>query len=149
MSLEFFLDLYPLLRKNYNQVFKFQSSFRRNVDWNIPLHFPHRIHFLRHLRDFFGIMFKMDSGISGKDEDDADTDELQTGGEKVMMTCVGIGYSNLSKTMVWVTSTIHFYLLSSASIINISITFTSQLNEQFQLTMNRLSNKRLRRLLIA
>jgi len=45
-------------------------------------------------------MFKMDSGISGKDEDDADTDELQTGGEKVMMTCVGIGYSNLSKTMV-------------------------------------------------
>ena len=42
-------------------------------------------------------MFKIES-VSGMDDDD--DKELQTGGEKVMMTCVGVGYLNLSKTMV-------------------------------------------------
>lgn len=45
-------------------------------------------------------MFKMESSVSRKDDDDADNEELQTGGEKVLMTCVGVGYLNLSKTMV-------------------------------------------------
>ena len=40
-------------------------------------------------------MFKMDHETTGEDDE-----ELQMGGEKIMMTCVGVGYTNLSKTMV-------------------------------------------------
>uniref|UniRef100_A0A8C1PRJ0 RNA terminal phosphate cyclase-like 1 n=1 Tax=Cyprinus carpio TaxID=7962 RepID=A0A8C1PRJ0_CYPCA len=49
------------------------------------------IEFLRHIRDFFQIMFKIEQQKPGEDE--------QKGGEKVLMTCVGAGYSNLSKTI--------------------------------------------------
>uniref|UniRef100_A0A8C1FG59 RNA terminal phosphate cyclase-like 1 n=1 Tax=Cyprinus carpio carpio TaxID=630221 RepID=A0A8C1FG59_CYPCA len=49
------------------------------------------IEFLRHIRDFFEIMFKVEQQKPGEDE--------QKGGEKVLMTCVGAGYSNLSKTI--------------------------------------------------
>ncbi|XP_043370678.1 RNA 3'-terminal phosphate cyclase-like protein isoform X3 [Dermochelys coriacea] len=49
---------------------------------------PYTIEFLRHLRSFFQIMFKIETKPSHE--------ELQ-GGEKVLMTCVGIGFSNLSK----------------------------------------------------
>ena len=52
-----------------------------------------RIQFLRHLKDFFGAMFKMDANSREEDE------ELRLGTEKILMTCVGVGYSNLSKTM--------------------------------------------------
>ncbi|EMP30474.1 RNA 3'-terminal phosphate cyclase-like protein [Chelonia mydas] len=51
---------------------------------------PYTIEFLRHLRSFFQIMFKIETKPSHE--------ELQ-GGEKVLMTCVGIGFSNLSKTI--------------------------------------------------
>ncbi|XP_043917060.1 RNA 3'-terminal phosphate cyclase-like protein isoform X2 [Protopterus annectens] len=50
---------------------------------------PYTIEFLRHLRSFFQIMFKMET---------RSFDE-QKGGEKVLMTCVGVGFSNLSKTV--------------------------------------------------
>lgn len=53
---------------------------------------PFTIQFLRHLRDFFGTMFKMEA----KDEEDS---ELRMGAEKILLTCVGTGYTNLSKTM--------------------------------------------------
>nr|CAG4647894.1 EOG090X05X4 [Moina brachiata]SVE93005.1 EOG090X05X4 [Moina brachiata] len=55
---------------------------------------PYTIQFLRHIRDFFGIMFKIDV------EDNQDESSLRMGSEKVLLTCVGAGYSNLSKTMV-------------------------------------------------
>ncbi|KAE8632959.1 hypothetical protein XENTR_v10001729 [Xenopus tropicalis] len=48
---------------------------------------PYTIEFLRHLRSFFQIMFKMESK----------TFEERKGAEKVLLTCVGVGYSNLSK----------------------------------------------------
>nr|XP_005296848.2 RNA 3'-terminal phosphate cyclase-like protein isoform X2 [Chrysemys picta bellii] len=51
---------------------------------------PYTIEFLRHLRSFFQIMFKIETKPSHE--------ELQ-GGEKVLMTCVGIGFANLSKTI--------------------------------------------------
>lgn len=51
-----------------------------------------RIQFLRHIRDFFGTVFKMENEV--KDEED-----LRVGTDKVLMTCVGAGYTNLSKTM--------------------------------------------------
>lgn len=50
-----------------------------------------RIEFLRHIRDFFQIMFKIEQQKEDEDE--------RKGGEKVLMTCVGAGYSNISKTL--------------------------------------------------
>lgn len=50
-----------------------------------------RIEFLRHIRDFFQIMFKMDVQKPLEDE--------RKGGDKVLMTCVGVGYSNMNKTL--------------------------------------------------
>ncbi|XP_015119693.1 probable RNA 3'-terminal phosphate cyclase-like protein [Diachasma alloeum] len=47
------------------------------------------IQFLRDLKDFFGIVFKLEPA---KDEED---DEILL--EQVLLTCVGIGYTNLSK----------------------------------------------------
>lgn len=50
---------------------------------------PYTIEFLRHLQSFFQIMFKMESK----------TFEERKGAEKVLLTCVGVGFSNLSKTI--------------------------------------------------
>ncbi|XP_009077604.1 PREDICTED: RNA 3'-terminal phosphate cyclase-like protein, partial [Acanthisitta chloris] len=51
---------------------------------------PYTIEFLRHLRSFFQIMFKIETKTP---------EEEHMGGEKVLMTCVGVGFSNLSKTI--------------------------------------------------
>ncbi|KAK1787654.1 hypothetical protein P4O66_016143 [Electrophorus voltai] len=51
---------------------------------------PYTIEFLRHIRDFFQIMFKIEPQ---KPEDE------QKGGEKVLMTCVGVGFANINKTL--------------------------------------------------
>ena len=53
-----------------------------------------RIQFLRHLQDFFGLMFKLENLISEDCEE-----KLRLGTEKIMLTCVGVGFTNLSKTM--------------------------------------------------
>uniref|UniRef100_A0A8C5FN08 RNA terminal phosphate cyclase like 1 n=1 Tax=Gadus morhua TaxID=8049 RepID=A0A8C5FN08_GADMO len=50
---------------------------------------PYTVEFLRHIRDFFQIMFKMEAKPPLEDE--------RKGGEKVLMTCVGVGFSNISK----------------------------------------------------
>lgn len=52
---------------------------------------PYTIEFLRHIRDFFQIMFKIEVQKPSEDE--------RKGGDKVLMTCVGVGYSNISKTL--------------------------------------------------
>ncbi|NXA53090.1 RCL1 protein, partial [Nothocercus julius] len=52
---------------------------------------PYTIEFLRHLRSFFQIMFKIETKSPEEEE--------HKGGAKVLMTCVGIGFSNLSKTI--------------------------------------------------
>nr|SVE75747.1 EOG090X05X4 [Daphnia hispanica] len=54
---------------------------------------PYTIQFLRHMRDFFGTIFKMET------EARQEEDDLRVGTDKVLMTCVGTGYTNLSKTM--------------------------------------------------
>ncbi|XP_077201054.1 RNA 3'-terminal phosphate cyclase-like protein [Paroedura picta] len=51
---------------------------------------PYTIEFLRHLRSYFQVMFKIETKPSN---------EERKGGEKILMTCVGIGFSNLSKTV--------------------------------------------------
>ncbi|KAF2978167.1 hypothetical protein EK904_007298 [Melospiza melodia maxima] len=52
---------------------------------------PYTIEFLRHLRSFFQIMFKMETKT---------TEEEHMGGEKVLMTCVGIGFCNLRRLVM-------------------------------------------------
>ncbi|XP_051907599.1 RNA 3'-terminal phosphate cyclase-like protein isoform X2 [Hippocampus zosterae] len=52
---------------------------------------PYTIEFLRHIRDFFQIMFKIEVRKPLEDE--------RKGGDKVLMTCVGVGYSNLNKSL--------------------------------------------------
>lgn len=49
------------------------------------------IAFLQHLREFFGITFQIHNYISEDDED------VIRGADKINMTCVGIGYSNINK----------------------------------------------------
>lgn len=51
------------------------------------------IGFLRHLRDFFGITFK----VSNPQQDEEDEDDTGYGSNKVLLTCVGIGYTNINK----------------------------------------------------
>lgn len=50
---------------------------------------PYTIQFLRHLKDFFQIMFKLDI--------QPNEDDLRIGAEKIIMTCLGVGFTNLSK----------------------------------------------------
>lgn len=49
------------------------------------------ITFLQHLKEFFGVTFKIEH-FKNDDEDD----EVR-GSDKVLLTCVGIGYTNLSR----------------------------------------------------
>ncbi|XP_034671010.1 probable RNA 3'-terminal phosphate cyclase-like protein [Drosophila subobscura] len=51
------------------------------------------VHFLQHLRDFFSITFKLENPHA-EDEDEADDER---GAQKVLMACVGIGYTNINK----------------------------------------------------
>ncbi|XP_060574958.1 RNA 3'-terminal phosphate cyclase-like protein [Ruditapes philippinarum] len=50
------------------------------------------IQYLRHIRDFFQVMFKVDPQTVSEEKED-----MKLGGEKLLLTCVGVGYSNLSK----------------------------------------------------
>ncbi|XP_063624374.1 probable RNA 3'-terminal phosphate cyclase-like protein [Cydia splendana] len=52
------------------------------------------ITFLQHLKEFFGVMFKLE--VLRADDDDDSDDETSTA-QRVKMTCVGIGYVNISK----------------------------------------------------
>ncbi|XP_047991315.1 probable RNA 3'-terminal phosphate cyclase-like protein [Leguminivora glycinivorella] len=53
------------------------------------------ITFLQHLKEFFGVMFKLEVLRAGDDDEDSG-DEMSTA-QRVKMTCVGIGYVNISK----------------------------------------------------
>ncbi|XP_053658782.1 probable RNA 3'-terminal phosphate cyclase-like protein [Anopheles marshallii] len=57
------------------------------------------IHFLQHLREFFGITFKLENanGDENDSTDDRENEDQLSGSNKVMLTCVGVGYSNFSK----------------------------------------------------
>lgn len=52
------------------------------------------IEFLRHLKLFFGTMFKLEHKSTNHDDIGG-----KLGGDKVLLTAVGIGYSNINKTM--------------------------------------------------
>ncbi|TMW47567.1 hypothetical protein DOY81_007352 [Sarcophaga bullata] len=52
------------------------------------------VHFLQHLRDFFSITFKLENPEEDEEE------ETVAGAQKVLLTCVGIGYTNISKRVI-------------------------------------------------
>jgi len=52
---------------------------------------PYTIEFLRHIRDFFSLVFKLEATSHEEDE------KLNVGAKKVLLTCLGLGYTNLSK----------------------------------------------------
>ena len=49
------------------------------------------VQFLRHLKDFFGTVFKLEEHEEDEEED------LKLGAGKIKLTCVGLGFNNLSK----------------------------------------------------
>ena len=51
------------------------------------------VHFLRHMKTFLQVTFMIE-----RVNEDAEEEERRTGGEKLTLTCLGIGYKNLSKT---------------------------------------------------
>lgn len=60
----------------------------------IVFSFANSIQFLRHLKEFFGVMFKIET-------QQTDDNDSATGREnKVLLSCVGVGYTNINKTMV-------------------------------------------------
>ncbi|GFO01211.1 RNA 3'-terminal phosphate cyclase-like protein [Plakobranchus ocellatus] len=68
---------------------------------------PYSIQFLRHIRDFFQVVFniKVDKKTTsaargdGTNEGEGEEEELKIGGDKLILTCVGVGYSNVSKAI--------------------------------------------------
>ncbi|CAG9561642.1 unnamed protein product [Danaus chrysippus] len=54
------------------------------------------IKFLQHLKEFFGVMFKLEVLRSEEDES-SDEEDTYAIAQKIKMTCVGIGYVNISK----------------------------------------------------
>lgn len=57
------------------------------------------ITFLQLLREFFGITFKLDTFEEDKDIEDEDLDGVSSS-PRVVLTCVGIGYSNITKRVL-------------------------------------------------
>lgn len=56
---------------------------------------PYTMGVMKHIRDFFQVMFKVDEKKKEDEEED-----LQLGGEKLLLTCVGVGYSNITKAIM-------------------------------------------------
>lgn len=52
------------------------------------------ITFLQHLKEFFGITFKLEHFLPPNEDD------VIPGADKVLLTCVGIGYTNLNKKQI-------------------------------------------------
>jgi len=52
---------------------------------------PYTVNCLRHVRDFMDLTFKLETHLNPDEED------LKLGADKVMLTCVGVGYTNLNK----------------------------------------------------
>jgi len=61
---------------------------------------PYTVQFLRHIRDFLDVTFKLETHEQEEDEAAAEEEgdgQLRMGADKVKLTCVGIGMTNLSK----------------------------------------------------
>jgi len=59
---------------------------------------PYTVQCLRHVRDFMDLTFKLETYNSKEDDmGDEEEDNLKLGADKVMLTCVGTGYTNMNK----------------------------------------------------
>lgn len=59
------------------------------------------VQYLRHIRDFFGLVYKIDVRQPSFGSDNVlQEDDLMMGGDKVMLTCSGVGFRNLSKVVL-------------------------------------------------
>ncbi|KAL1457397.1 hypothetical protein WDU94_007634 [Cyamophila willieti] len=56
---------------------------------------PYTVQFLRHLKQFFGLKFKLEYESQCSPDPEEDEQRLRVGQEKVLLTCVGIGYNKL------------------------------------------------------
>ena len=54
---------------------------------------PYTVQCLRHVRDFMDLTFKLETLVREDEEDRT----LRMGADKVVLTCVGVGFTNLSK----------------------------------------------------
>ena len=54
---------------------------------------PYTVACLRHVRDFMELTFKLETFASETEEEE----ELRLGADKVTLTCVGVGYTNMNK----------------------------------------------------
>ena len=54
---------------------------------------PYTIEFMRHMKDFFHLMYKIEL-VRSNGEESKGSDE------KYIVSCVGVGYTNLSKTSI-------------------------------------------------
>ena len=54
---------------------------------------PYTVACLRHVRDFMELTFKLETLASETEEEE----ELRLGADKVTLTCVGVGYTNMNK----------------------------------------------------
>ncbi|KAB7496092.1 putative RNA 3'-terminal phosphate cyclase-like protein [Armadillidium nasatum] len=58
---------------------------------------PYTINFLKHIKDFFGVSFKIDPYKEQFIGVDDDTSDLNLGSPKFIFSCMGVGYTNISK----------------------------------------------------
>ncbi|XP_076032788.1 RNA terminal phosphate cyclase 1 [Oratosquilla oratoria] len=56
---------------------------------------PYTMHFLQHIRDFFNVTFKIDEYVEKGVLDEEE--QSRTGAGKLLLTCVGVGYTNIGK----------------------------------------------------
>ncbi|XP_014785786.1 RNA 3'-terminal phosphate cyclase-like protein [Octopus bimaculoides] len=58
---------------------------------------PYTIGVMRLIRDFFKVLFKVEEV---KEEDSFDNEQLKTGDKRLLLTCVGVTYTNVSKPIL-------------------------------------------------
>ncbi|XP_071542585.1 RNA 3'-terminal phosphate cyclase-like protein [Panulirus ornatus] len=61
---------------------------------------PHTMHLLRHLRDFFQVTFKIDEYAEKSFSFSDEATERKLGAPKLLLTCIGTGYTNISKGQI-------------------------------------------------
>jgi len=57
---------------------------------------PYSVQMLRHTKDFMELMFRLET-FKSEEEQEAEDGKLRMGADKVLLTCVGVGFTNLSK----------------------------------------------------
>jgi len=61
----------------------------------------YRVHYLRHIRDFFGLVYKIDvQQPTVGSESVSQEDSLKLGGDRVLLATTGVGFRNLSRVVL-------------------------------------------------